>query len=151
MATIRFPSPLTLGLAQGIPQATSGILDVLKLLEQRRHREALEAGQARQLTLQEQAAQRVAGEFARVQGLRERFGPNLATVAGGLRNLQPGMIPGIERFTAEIGEPEMVGPMAGVAARPPMVTRPDVTTLFQDPRIGTALQEAAEVNAGLGA
>ena len=113
MPTLRVgPSPFISGMAGGIPVATQGILDVLKLREAQRRNEALEAFQARQLAMQEAAAQMTAQEFARRTGLREQWGANASRVGGFLGTLQPEMRPAGPQ-TPAFAEPFGSGPELG--------------------------------------
>ena len=143
-------SPLTLGLAGGIPSATAGILDVLKLREAQRRNEITEAYQQRLLALQEQAAARTAQEFTRQQGLRGALGQNLATTQGVLAGLQPTMMPGIPFGGATLGEPGFIGEETFTAPRPPSFERPSPFAAFQTPEAATAFGQVMEVSPEIG-
>lgn len=152
------PNPLTLGLAAGIPSATSGIVDVLKLRESQRHREAIEAVYARQLAIQEASAQRAAQEFQRLQGLRAEYPSALATTRAAVGGLRPAMIPEMvtpafaEPFVSEAEAGGMLPPAGGAVGpvRPELVTpatftRPSVSSAFQTPEQERALGVVEEL------
>lgn len=151
MPRISFPHPFTLGAGSGIPVATQGILDVLKLREGQRQRGGQEAFQARLLKLQEEAAARAAQAATRQEGVLSRGGTNLAALVAALKGLQPTTIPGRPE-TLGFGEETFggaTGPLGAVIPpTAPQTVSPSPSDVLTQPGIGQAVMELAQTPGG---